>query len=213
MCPHCGHSAYIPPSGPPYRCSNCNLSFNRTLDPEGVPHDSWREIARELAYALIHRRSSRCGGDERLALKKYACATKQAGDANSADEWWYEPWLSADLCGDDSLAPNGNHPDRIALKEAREYASYFINARDECALKLAAERLRADDAEGRVKKLTPDYNRLSWLLDRLNKKGFDDLACGICTRKDVDAAMKMAELGITPGDIHDTNPPRVGWEI
>lgn len=59
----------------------------------------------------------------------------------------------------------------------------------------------------------PDTIRLDWFLANMNKKGFDDIACGICSRDDIDAACGIPKNGITMQDISETMPPRVGFDI
>lgn len=54
-----------------------------------------------------------------------------------------------------------------------------------------------------------DTKRLDWLLRNMNQKGFDDLACGICSRADIDAAAGIPDGGITLRDISETIPPKL----
>lgn len=42
-----------------------------------------------------------------------------------------------------------------------------------------------------VAELSKDRKRLRWLLRNINRKGADDLACGIVTETDIDAAMEV----------------------
>jgi hypothetical protein len=37
-----------------------------------------------------------------------------------------------------------------------------------------------------------DTTRLDFILEHIGKKGFDDLACGICSREDIDAAIEQS---------------------